>query len=64
MRRQFVGQPDARCRKSLPDALLHLEQNPVLPAAMGSEFVASYLELKHQALQEYTSHMTAEHAID
>jgi len=50
--------------KSLPDALLHLEQDTVLSAAMGSEFVASYLKLKHQALQEYTSHMTTENAID
>ncbi|RZM79857.1 type III glutamate--ammonia ligase [Leptolyngbya iicbica LK] len=50
--------------KSLPDALLHLERNTVLPAAMGHEFVASYLKLKHQALHEYTSHMTTENAID
>jgi len=50
--------------KSLLDALMHLENNTVLPQAMGAEFTHSYLKLKHQALQEYTSRMTTGNAID
>ena len=43
---------------SLLDALHHLEQNPVLPEAMGGDFVASYLKLKHQDWQRYTAQIT------
>lgn len=50
--------------KSLLDALVHLENNVVLPQSMGKEFTTSYLKLKHQALQEYMSHMAPGKAID
>ncbi|MDA0265739.1 MAG: type III glutamate--ammonia ligase [Cyanobacteria bacterium] len=43
---------------SLLDALHHLGQNSVLPEAMGSDFVASYLKLKHQDWQQYTAQIT------
>jgi glutamine synthetase len=38
---------------NLLDALRALEANTVLPEAMGAEFVASYLKLKHRDWQEY-----------
>jgi glutamine synthetase type III len=44
---------------SLLDALHHLGQNSVLSGAMGSDFVASYLKLKHQDWQQYTAQITA-----
>jgi glutamine synthetase len=44
--------------KSLLDALANLETNPILPDRLGTDFIASYLKLQHQAWNEYTSQIT------
>ncbi|NJL88099.1 MAG: type III glutamate--ammonia ligase [Leptolyngbyaceae cyanobacterium SM1_1_3] len=48
--------------RSLPtnllDALRQLEENSILPKALGTEFVQSYLKLKHQQWRDYSAQVT------
>ena len=43
---------------NLLDALRCLEANPILPQALGQEFVKSYLKLKHQEWHNYSSRIS------
>ncbi|MGF1479203.1 MAG: type III glutamate--ammonia ligase [Cyanophyceae cyanobacterium] len=54
--------PDSSAKRlptSLVDALRHLEANTVLAEALGKQVVASYLKLKYQHWQEYSTQITA-----
>lgn len=43
---------------NLLDALRNLESNPLFPQALGHEFVTSYVKLKYQEWQDYSTRIT------